>query len=248
MIVLKTKSELSIMRIAGRIAAQALRMAGQMVRPGVTTAQINREVHKFIVSHGAKPSFLGYGGFPASACISVNDTVIHGIPGNRPIAEGDIVSIDIGACYKGFHADNAATFPAGQISKPARDLMDATLESLHRGIEQAKVGRRVGDISSAVQRYVESLGYGVVHQYVGHGVGREMHESPEIPNFGKPGKGPRLVAGMTLAIEPMINQGVGDVELAPDGWAVLTVDGALSAHFEQTVAITESGPLILTQP
>lgn len=248
MIVLKTKSELAIMRTAGRIAADALKMAGEMVIPGVKTAKIDREIKKFILSQGATPSFLGYDGFPASVCISLNDTVIHGIPGSRTIKSGDIVSIDIGACYKGYHGDNAATFGAGDISQKAKALMDTTRESLYRGIAAAKVGNRVGDISAAVQAYVESLGYGVVRNYVGHGVGRQMHESPEIPNFGKAGKGPRLIAGMTIAIEPMINQGTGDVKLGRDGWAVMTLDGALSAHFEQTVAITESGPLVLTQP
>ncbi|MCL2857750.1 MAG: type I methionyl aminopeptidase [Oscillospiraceae bacterium] len=248
MIVLKTKSELALMRIAGRISAQALKMAGQMVRPGVSTAQIDREINKFIISQGATPSFLGYGGFPASACISLNDTVIHGIPGGRLICEGDIVSIDVGAYYKGYHGDNAATFPAGNISSAAQALMDATVQSPYKGIAQARVGNRVGDISSAVQQYVEGFGYSVVRKYVGHGVGKDMHESPEVPNFGKKGSGPRLVAGMTLAIEPMINQGGHEVKVLSDGWTVLTADGQLSAHFEQTVLITEGGPIILTEP
>jgi len=223
-------------------------MAGGMVRPGVTTAQIDREIRKFILSHGAEPSFLGYGGFPASACISINDVVIHGIPGRRVINAGDIVSIDVGARYKGYHGDNAATFPAGEISPGARALMDATEKSLYKGISQAIAGNRVGDISSAVQRYVESLGYGVVRKFVGHGVGKKMHEAPELPNFGKAGTGPRLAVGMTLAIEPMINLGSGEVKILPDGWTVLTADGGLSAHFEHTVAITENGPVILTEP
>ena len=248
MIVLKTKSELALMRTAGRIATQALIMAGQMVRPGVSTAQIDREVNKFIVSHGAAPSFLGYGGFPASACISINDAVIHGIPSRRLISEGDIVSIDVGAFYKGYHADNAATFPAGKISAVAQALMDATAQSLQKGIAQARVGNRVGDISFAVQEYVEKLGYSVVRKYVGHGVGKQMHEPPEVPNFGRKGSGSRLVAGMTLAIEPMINQGVSDIKVLPDGWTVLTADGKLSAHFEQTVLITDGEPIILTEP
>jgi len=247
MIVLKTKSELSLMRIAGKISAQALRIAGEMVRPGVTTAQIDREVGKFILSKGATPSFLGYGGFPANICISLNDTVIHGIPSGRVIKEGDIVSIDVGAFYKGYHGDNAATFPAGKVSLAAQALMDATAQSLYKGIDQARVGGRVGDISSAVQQYVESFGYSAVRKYVGHGVGKEMHESPEVPNFGRKGSGPRLAAGMTLAIEPMINQGGHDVKVLSDGWTVLTADGMLSAHFEQTVLITESGPIILTE-
>ncbi|MCL2857909.1 MAG: type I methionyl aminopeptidase [Oscillospiraceae bacterium] len=247
MIVLKTKSELSLMRIAGRISAQALEIAGQMVRPGITTAQIDREINKFIISQGATPSFLGYCGFPASACISLNDTVIHGIPGGRLIKEGDIVSIDVGAFYKGYHGDNAATFPAGKISPAAQALMDATRQSLYKGIDAARIGNRVGDISSAVQVHVERLGYSAVRKYVGHGVGKEMHESPEVPNFGRKGSGPRLAAGMTLAIEPMINQGGHEVKVLPDGWTVLTADGKLSAHFEQTVLITEGGPIILTE-
>ena len=246
MILLKTRSELEIMRVAGRISAQALRLAGEMITPGVTTAQIDKAIHKFILSQGATPSFLGYGGFPASACISVNNTVIHGIPGGQLITGGDIVSVDVGACYKGYNADNAATFAAGNISPAARALMDATEQSLYKGIAAAVLGNRVGDISSAVQTFVEALGYGVVRSYVGHGVGRQMHEAPEIPNFGRAKSGPRLAAGMTLAIEPMINMGSGDVKVLPDGWTVVTADGGLSAHFEHTVAVTENGPVILT--
>ena len=247
MIVLKTKSELELMRVAGRISAEALALGGQMVSPGMTTAQIDLAINKFILSQQAMPSFLGYGGFPASACISVNDTVIHGIPGSRAIRQGDIVSIDVGACYKGYHADNAATFPAGEISPQARALLDATHQSLYKGIEAARVGNRVGDISHAVQSFVEPLGLGIVRKYVGHGVGKEMHQAPEVPNFGRAGSGPRLVAGMTLAIEPMINLGSGEIKILPDGWTVLSADGTLSAHFEHTVAITESGPVILTE-
>lgn len=236
------------MRIAGRISAQALQVGGELVKPGVTTAQINKEIHKFILSQDAIPSFLGYGGFPASACISVNDTVIHGIPSDRVIQEGDIVSIDVGALYQGFHGDNAATFPAGKISDEARRLLDETRESLYKGIAAAVDGNRIGDVSFAVQSHVEPLGYGVVRTFVGHGIGREMHESPEVPNYGSPGKGPRLAVGMTIAIEPMINAGDPDVKVLSDGWTVLTKDQSLSAHFEHTVAITENGPVILTQP
>lgn len=246
MIVLKTKSELELMRIAGRISAQALQLGGEMVKPGVTTAQIDSAIHKFILSQNAVPSFLGYGGFPASACISLNDVVIHGIPGDRVIHEGDIVSIDVGAQYKGFHGDNAATFPAGKISPEAQALMDITKESLYKGIEAATPGNRVGDVSHAVQSCVEPLGYGVVRKFVGHGVGKDMHEAPEVPNYGTPGKGPRLTAGMVIAIEPMINVVGHDVTIQPDGWTVLTKSGSLSAHFEHTVAITDNGPVILT--
>jgi len=247
-IILKTSGELELMRTAGRISAGALLVGGEMVRPGMTTGQIDKAIHKFILSQDALPSFLGYGGFPASACISVGDTVIHGIPGRRVIREGDIVSIDVGACYKGYHADNAATFAAGKISPQAQALMQATKESLQRAIAAAVVGNRVGDISQAVQDFIQPLGYGIVRKFVGHGVGKDMHEAPEVPNFGKAGTGPRLAAGMTLAIEPMINQGCEDVKILPDGWSVLTVDGSLSAHFEHTVAITENGPVVLTQP
>ena len=248
MIVLKNSSELALMRIAGRISAQALQVGGEMVRPGVTTGQINQKIHEFILSQDAIPSFLGYGGFPASACISINDTVIHGIPGDEVIQEGDIVSIDVGALYKGFHGDNAATFPAGRISPEAQQLLDATRESLYKGIEAAVRGNRVGDISAAIERSIKPYGYGIVRKFVGHGVGREMHESPEVPNYGLPGRGPRLAVGMTIAIEPMINLGSHDVKILSDGWTVKTVDKSLSAHFEHTVAITDDGPVILTKP
>lgn len=246
MIVLKTKTELEKMRAAGKISAEALRAGGEAVKPGVTTAHINSVIHKFIKSQNAIPSFLGYGGFPASACISVNDEVIHGIPGDRVIREGDIVSIDVGASYQGFHGDNAATFAAGEISPEAQKLLDATRESLYKGIAAATAGARVGDVSWSVQSYVEDLGFGVVRSYVGHGIGRKMHESPEVPNFGSPGRGPRLAAGMTIAIEPMINIGGGDIKVLPDGWTVVTTSGSLSAHFEHTIAITDNGPVILT--
>jgi len=247
MIVLKNKSELEIMRVACKISAQALAVGGEMVKPGVTTAQIDKAIHKFIQSQNATPSFLGYGGFPASACISVNNEVIHGIPGSRVVQEGDIVSIDVGARYKGFHGDNAATFPAGRVSDEADSLMEVTRASLYKGIEAAVAGARIGDVSWAVQSHVESFGYGVVRQYVGHGVGRELHESPEVPNFGSPGRGPRLVAGMTIAIEPMINLKGHDVRVLPDGWTVLTASGSMSAHFEHTVLVTDDGPVILTR-
>jgi methionyl aminopeptidase len=246
MIALKNKAELELMRAAGRISAEALKIGGEAVKPGATTAQVDAAIHKYILSQHAIPSFLGYNGFPKSACVSINEEVIHGIPGSRVIKEGDIVSIDVGAIYKGFHGDNAATFGAGTISPEAARLLYVTRESLYQGIEAAKKGARIGDIAHAVQSYAEEQGMGVVRTYVGHGIGRKMHESPEVPNFGQPGRGPRLLPGMTLAIEPMINQGTADVEDRSDGWTVVTADGLLSAHFEHTVAITDNGPVILT--
>ncbi len=236
------------MRQACIISARALQLGGEAVEPGVTTAEIDRIIRKYIESQGAKPSFLGYGGYPASACISVNETVIHGIPDKRIIRAGDIVSIDVGAYMDGYHGDNAATFAAGDISPEAQALIDATRESLYEGIAQATAGNRVGDIGAAVQRYVEMRGYSVVRQFVGHGVGTNLHEDPSVPNFGTAGRGPRLVPGMTLAIEPMINMGGPDVEVLKDGWTTVTKDGKLSAHFEHTVAITSDGPIILTTP
>ena len=249
MIVLKTSRELAIMREAGRISAMALKVAGEAVEPGVSTWEIDRVARKYIESQGAVPSFLGYGGFPASACISVNNVVIHGIPSKRQIIKaGDIVSIDIGAIYEGFNGDNAYTFACGDISAEAQRLLDATRESLYEGIQQAKAGNRLGDIGSAVQRYVEARGYSVVRDFVGHGVGAKMHEDPAVPNFGTPGRGVRLLPGMTIAIEPMINAGVKEVRTLKDGWTTVTADGKLSAHFEHSVAITPDGPVILTLP
>ena len=248
MIAIKNSRELAAMREACVLSARALQLGGEAVEPGVTTGEIDRIIRKYIESQGAKPSFLGYGGYPASACISVNETVIHGIPDNRVIKAGDIVSIDVGAYLNGFHGDNAATFAAGDVSPEAKALMDATRESLYEGIAQAQAGNRVGDIGAAVQRYVEMRGYSVVRQFVGHGVGTNLHEDPSVPNFGTPGRGPRLLPGMTLAIEPMINMGSADVEVLRDGWTTVTKDGKLSAHFEHTIAITKDGPVILTMP
>ena len=248
MIAIKNSRELSLMKEACVISARALQLAGEAVEPGVTTAELDRMIRKYIESQGAKPSFLGYGGFPASACISVNETVIHGIPDKRVIKAGDIVSIDVGAHLNGYHGDNAATFAAGDISPQAQALLDATRESLYEGIVQAVAGNRVGDISAAVQQYVEMRGYSVVRQFVGHGVGTNLHEDPSVPNFGTPGRGPRLLPGMTLAIEPMVNMGVPDVDVLKDGWTTVTRDGKLSAHFEHTIAITKDGPVILTMP
>lgn len=246
MIVVKSFTELEAMKEACRIAAGALRAAGEAVKPGVTTGQLDTIVREYICSFGAKPSFLGYGDYPASACISVNDEVIHGIPGNRVIGKGDIVSIDVGAFYKGFHGDTAATFAAGEITPRAMRLLDVTKESLSAGIAAVKPGARIGDISHAVQSVVEAAGYSVVTDFVGHGVGRDLHEDPQIPNYGPPGRGPRLSAGMTLAIEPMVNEGGYAVRVMPDQWTVKTKDGTLSAHFEHTVAVSETGCIVLT--
>ncbi|MGN0550486.1 MAG: type I methionyl aminopeptidase [Acutalibacteraceae bacterium] len=249
MISIKTARELCKMKDAGRISANALKLAGEAVKPGVSTLEIDTIVRKYIEGQGAKPSFLGYGGFPASACISVNDVVIHGIPSKNCILKsGDIVSIDVGAFYEGFHGDNAWTFPCGEISKEAAALLKATEESLFKGIEQAIVGNRIGDIGSAVQRYVEARNYSVVRDFVGHGVGAKLHEDPSVPNYGTPGRGVRLMPGMTLAIEPMINAGTHKVRVLDDEWTTVTLDGKLSAHFEKSVAITPDGPLILTVP
>lgn len=248
MIVLKNSHQLAKMKDAGRISADALVIAGRAVEPGITTAEINHLTEKFIRSQGAIPSFLHYNGYPASACISVNNVVIHGIPGQYKIKNGDIVSVDVGAFYEGFHGDNAATFACGTVSPEAQRLMDTTRESLYEGIKAAVVGNRLGDVGHAVQQYAEDRGYGVVRQYIGHGVGEEMHEEPDVPNYGRPGRGLRLIPGMVIAIEPMINEGGAAVRTMSDGWTVKTCDGKLSAHFENTIAITEDGPVILTKP
>ena len=247
MLILKTDREIEIMKSAGRIASKALKLAGEAVEPGVSTLEIDNIVRKYIESQGARPSFLNYGGFPASACISVNNVVIHGIPSRDSIIRsGDIVSIDVGAFFEGFHGDNAATFACGEISQEAQNLLDATRESLYEGINMARVGNRIGDIANAVQRYVEARSYSVVRDFVGHGVGAKLHEEPSVPNYGTPGRGVRLLSGMTIAIEPMINAGTYEVEVLDDEWTTVTADGKLSAHFEHTIAITPDGPLILT--
>ena len=247
MIVLKTARELALMEEACRISAGALKAAGEAVKPGVTTEEIDRIAEAYIRSHGAEPNFKGYNGYPATACISINNEVIHGIPSKkRVINEGDIVSIDLGAKYEGYHGDNAATFAAGEISEEAKKLLEVTEQSLYRGIAAAIAGNRIGDISNAVQSFVEANGYSVVREYVGHGIGTSLHEAPEVPNYGRAKHGIRLVPGMTLAIEPMVNEGTFGVDVLSDGWTVLTKDGSLSAHFEHTVAITADGPKILT--
>lgn len=248
MISVKTAKEIEHMSRACRISAEALRLAGEAVKPGVTTAHIDKIIYDYIVSQGARPNFKGLYGFPSSACISVNDTVIHGIPSKRIVLrEGDIVSIDTGAAIEGFNGDNAATFACGEVSERAQRIMDVTKEALARGIAAAQPGNRIGDISAAVQAYVEEHGYSVVRSFVGHGVGKELHEDPEVPNYGEAGHGPRLVSGMTIAIEPMVNEKSHVVKTLSDGWTVKTADGGLSAHFEHTIAITPNGPRILTK-
>ncbi len=246
MITIKNEHELESMRQACKITAAARALAGEMVRPGVKTKEIDQAVYDYIVAQGAKPSFLNYNGFPASVCISVNSTVIHGFPGEYVLQEGDIVSIDVGAFYKGFHGDCAATFACGAISTEAQRLIDVTKQSFFEGMKFATSGNRVQDISHAIQTYVESNGFSVVRSFVGHGVGRHLHEDPEVPNFGRPGRGARLVRGMTIAVEPMVNVGTAEVRILKDGWTVKTADGKLSAHYENTVLITDGEPEILT--
>lgn len=248
MIVLKTNRELALMKEACEISAEALYRAGEAVKPGVSTWEIDKLAHDFIIRCGANPNFLHYGGFPATACISINDEVIHGIPNkHRIIQDGDIVSIDLGAAIHGYNGDNAATFVAGHCSPEAKRLIDVTRESLYQGIAQAVPGNRIGDIAHAVQAYAEERGFSVVRDFVGHGVGTKLHEEPSVPNFGHAGRGIRLLPGMTLAIEPMINLGTYKVKQLSDGWTVKTADGKLAAHFEHTVAVTPNGPVILTK-
>ena len=248
MIVLKTARELGIMKQACIISAKALKLIGEAIEPGVTTAELDKLAEDFIRSQGATPNFKGYAGYPAASCISVNDQVIHGIPSaSRKLKSGDIVSVDLGALFEGYNGDNAATFACGDVSAGAKRLIDTTRESLYEGIKMARAGGRVGDIGAAVQNYVEARGYSVVRDYVGHGIGTSLHEAPEIPNYGISGRGIRLLPGMTIAIEPMVNAGGHKVKVLPDGWTVLTADGSLSAHFEHTVVITADGPQIMTK-
>lgn len=248
MISVKSDKEIETMKKAGRITAGALKHAGETITPGMTTYELDKIIHRYIVSHGAQPSFLGYGGFPGSACISVNDEVIHGIPGPRKLLEGDIVSVDVGAYIDGFHGDSCKTFAVGKISEEAEALLKSTEESLYLAISMAKPGVRLGDIGYAIQKYNEDNGYSVVRQFVGHGVGKDLHEDPEVPNYGKQGRGVRLTEGMVIAIEPMINMGTEKIYVMPDEWTVKTKDGKLSAHFEHTIAITNDGAVILTDP
>lgn len=246
MIVLKSAKDIEKMRRAGRITAAARALAGKMVLPGVSTLEIDQAVRAFIEGQGAVPSFLNYNGFSGSACISVNDEVIHGIPGPRILQDGDIVSVDVGAYIGGFHGDCAETFPCGQVSDEAQRLIDVTRQSFWEGMRYARRGYRVGDVSHAIQSYVEANGFSIVRDFVGHGVGSKLHEEPEVPNFGKPGHGPRLLPGMTIAVEPMVNAGIWEIKVLPDGWTVKTKDGALSAHYENSLLITKDDPEILT--
>ena len=249
LISIKSPHEIDLMRRAGRITAQARALAGSLVRPGVSTLEIDEAVRKFIESKGAKPSFLGYGGFPGSACISVNEVVIHGIPSKHIVLkEWDIVSVDVGAYLGGFHGDCAATFPCGTISDEARRLIEVTEQSFWEGIKLARMGNRVYDISHAVQQYVEGHGYSVVRDFVGHGVGRNLHEAPEVPNFGPAGHGPRLQPGMTIAVEPMVCAGDWRVKVLKDKWTTVSADGSLTAHYENTILITDGEPEVLTDP
>lgn len=248
MIVLRTAKEIDMMRKACQISAEALQIAGEAVKPGITTYEIDQIAYRYIKKQGAEPNFLNYNGFPATACISINDEVIHGIPSkNRVLKEGDIVSIDLGAKVNGYNGDNAATFACGVISDEAKRLCDTTRESLYLGIEQAIAGNRIGDIAFAIQSYCEERGFSVVREFTGHGIGTHLHEDPSVPNYGTAGRGQRLLPGMTIAIEPMINMGSKAVKCLPDGWTVKTLDGKLSAHFEHTIAITKGEPLILTK-
>jgi len=247
MITLKSPKESTLMRKAGAIADAARRACGAAVEPGITTYELDAIARKVIESYGARPSFLNYNGFPASICCSINDEVIHGIPSKkRKVQQGDIVKIDVGACYKGVHGDCAATFAAGVISPVARKLTEATRQSFYEGIRFARPGFRISDIAKAIQAYCEQNGFSVVREYVGHGIGRALHEEPEVPNYWNGGHGARLAAGMTLAIEPMVNAGGYDVKRLNDGWTVKTADGSLSSHYENTILITEGEPIILT--
>jgi len=243
---LKSPQEIAIMRQAGAITRGALEAAKAAVRPGVTTLAIDRIVEDYIRAAGAVPSFKGFGGFPGSACVSVNEQVVHGIPGDRVLKEGDIVSIDVGVIYRGFHGDAARTYPVGRISADAQRLIEVTRQCFFEGIRFAKVGYRLGDLGAAIQSYAESHGFSVVRELIGHGVGRNLHEPPDVPNYGVPGRGLRFQKGMTLAVEPMINAGTHRVKTLEDGWTVVTADGAYSAHYENSIAVTDGEPLILT--
>ena len=245
-IIVKSPRQIEFMREAGKITAGARSIARQAIAAGITTAEIDKEVYNFITKSGATPSFLNYGGFPGSACISVNEELIHGIPGKRIIRNGDIVSVDVGAKIHGFHGDCAGTYPCGEVSEETKRLIEVTRQSFFEGIKYAKAGNRLGDISAAIQEYVERHGYSIVREYVGHGIGADLHEDPSVPNYGKAGRGPRLVKGMTLAIEPMVNMGAAAIRVLDDDWTVVTKDGSLCAHYENTILITDGEPEILT--
>ena len=250
MIQLKTPEQIELMKVAGKITGETLLMAKEIVREGITTKELDDKIRLYIKKCGAKPTFLGYGGFPGSACISINDEVIHGIPSHkRVLKNGDIVKIDVGATYKGFTGDSAVTIPVGEISEEAKKLIDVTRESFFKGIEAIEKAEnpRLGDIGFAIQSHAESNGFSVVREFVGHGVGKELHEDPNVPNFGTAGRGVRIYPGMTLAIEPMINAGARNVRTLGDGWTVVTQDGSLSAHYEHSIAVTENGIILLTK-
>lgn len=246
MIVRKSSKELETMRAAGRIVYEAHQLLKESIRPGITTKELDQIAEKFIRKQGATPSFKGYNGFKGSVCTSVNEELVHGIPGDRVLEDGDIISIDVGAFYQGYHGDSAWTYPVGQITEEAAELLRVTEESLYKGLAEAKPGNRIGDISHAIQVYAENAGFSIVREFVGHGVGQNLHEEPNVPNFGLAGKGPRLKPGMTLAVEPMVNAGKRFVRTLDDDWTVVTQDGSLCAHFEHTIAITEDGHEILT--
>ena len=247
MVIIKNSEQLELMKKAGKITAEALLVARDAIKPGISTKEIDTKIRRFIEKCGAVPSFLGYGGFPGSACISVNDEVIHGIPSEKVILrDGDIVKIDVGARYRGYNGDSARTYTVGKVSEEALRLIEVTEKSFWEAMKVAKAGNRIGDIGFAVENFVISNGFSVVRQYVGHGVGANLHEDPEVPNFGRAGRGARLYSGMTLAIEPMVNAGVEDVRVKKDGWTVVTLDGKLSAHYENSIAITDQDPIILT--
>ncbi len=246
MIIIKTSSEIAKLRKANKLTHDALDLAGESIRPGMTTGELDKIIERFFKSHGAKSGFLGYGGFPGSACISVNEVVIHGIPGTRVIEEGDIVSVDTGALIDGYYGDSARTFAVGNVSDTAKALMKSTEESLYKAIELVKPGVRLGDIGYAISKHNEDRGFSVVREFVGHGIGRDMHEDPEVPNYGKPGHGQRLMPGMVIAIEPMIAAGSAAVKVLPDKWTVVTRDNSLAAHFEHTIAVTSDGCVVLS--
>lgn len=248
MIQVKNAAQIAMMRDAGKITGEALQMAGEMVRPGITTKEIDTAIRAYITKCGATPSFQNYGGFPASACISINDEVIHGIPSHkRVLKDGDIVKIDVGAYYKGYHGDTANTIPVGTISQEAETLIRVTKESFQKGIETIGPGSRLGDLGAAVDGYVRQFGFSAVRKFVGHGVGRDLHEAPDVPNYGIAGRGQRIYTGMVIAVEPMINAGTYDVIQLDDGWTVKTADGKLSAHYEHTLAVTDNGVVLLTK-
>ena len=243
---IKSAREVELMRAAGHVVAEVLDSMREHVRPGVTTGELNRIAHEAIVSRAAVPSFLGYEGFPGSICTSVNEQIVHGIPGRRRLHEGDIVSLDVGAILKGYHGDAALTLPVGEVSDVARRLIEATEGAFWAGMEHLRAGNRLGDVSAAIQEHAESRGFSLVREFSGHGIGREMHEDPSVPNVGRPGTGLRLRAGMTLAVEPMLTAGEPDADILDDEWTVVTADGSLAAHYEHTVLVTDDGAVLLT--